>query len=309
MTTAGALQIELKTQARAPGGRVVLAGSGPLLLAVAAQMARLGNPPVAIIENGAPFGRVRLGLGLPLSYLREAAGYMATLLRARVPILTRSDVREIRAEGGALEVIVDGPAGSRRILADRVGLHDGLRPNDIGVTGCAALPVLTLGDCAEVLGARAALASGRAGGIALAQALRDGGAPAPIGSKTLSREREAQRRLAAIYAHDGMDRLAGLPGDTVLCRCEGRTLADLRDLGDAPRPRELRLLGRIGMGPCQGRFCGEWVARATAADPAAPPASPPGAARWPLAPVAIADLLSAAPDRDAAPDPSEGQPT
>ncbi|MDD8021984.1 MAG: FAD-dependent oxidoreductase [Paracoccaceae bacterium] len=307
VTTAGALQIELKTQGLAPQGRVLLAGNGPLLIAVAAQMTRLGNPPVAIVESAAPFAHPLHSLALPLSYLREAAGYMATLIRARVPILTRAEVVAIRAEGTALSVRVETPKGPRVFTVDRVGLHDGIRKNDGGVTACAAVPVLALGDCAEVLGARAALASGRAGGIALARALTNGTPRETVPSTTLVRERAAQQRLARIYAHDAMARLADLPGGTVICRCEGGTLDDLRALGPTPRVRELRLLGRFGMGPCQGRSCGEWVARASADDPGLPPPDTPlGRARWPLAPIAIADLIAATSDTGAAPLPSEG---
>ena len=309
VTTAGAVQIELKTLGRAPQGRLLLAGSGPLLLAVAAQMARLGNPPVAVIESGAPFAHPLLSLGLPLSYLGEAAAYLTTLLRARVMILTRAEVTAIRPDGAALSVEVDTPKGARRFTVDRVGLHDGIRRNDAGVTESGTLPVLPLGDCAEVLGARAALAAGRAGGRALARTLATGQPCGPVASATLTRERAAQSRLAQIYAHDGMARLSDLPGDTVLCRCEGRTLDDLRRLGAAPRVRELRLTGRFGMGACQGRFCGEWIARMTAADLDAPPAATPlGRARWPLAPIAIADLIAATPDADASPLSSKGTP-
>jgi D-hydroxyproline dehydrogenase subunit alpha len=309
VTTAGAVQIELKTLSVAPQGRLLLAGSGPLLLAVAAQMTRLGNPPVAVIESGAPFAHPRLSLGLPLGYLREAVGYLTTLLRARVPILTRAEVLAIRPEAAALSVEIATPKGPRRFTVDRVGLHDGIRKNDAGVTASCHIPVLPLGDCAEVLGARAALAAGRAGGRALARALAEGTPCGPVTSPTLSRERAAQTRLARIYAHDGMTRLNDLPGDTVLCRCEGRRLDDLRALGTAPRVRELRLMGRFGMGACQGRSCGEWVARMTAADRNIPPTENPlGQPRWPLAPLAIADLIAATPDPDAAPLTAKGTP-
>ncbi|MCE5974971.1 NAD(P)/FAD-dependent oxidoreductase [Sinirhodobacter sp. WL0062] len=302
VTTAGAAQIQLKTMGAAPQGRVVLAGSGPLLIALGAQMTRLKNPPVAIVEAGRPFAHPLTSLRLPLGYLREAAGYMATLLAARVPILTGTRLAAIRAEGETLvSTLTDGNT-SREIVADMVCLHDGIRRNDIGLTDCPALSVLRLGDCAEALGARAALEAGRAGGRAMAQALATGTTPTAPNSPLLDRERAAQARLARIYAHDDFAALHSLPSDTVICRCEGRTLDDLRALGPAPRTRELRLLGRFGMGPCQGRFCGEWVARAISDTPQAPvPAHPLGEPRWPAAPIAVADLHAAAPDTGAAP--------
>src|SRR5262249_55240434 len=49
--TAGAAQILLKSSRLVPEGRVVLAGQGPLLYLVAAQLARAGTEPVALFET------------------------------------------------------------------------------------------------------------------------------------------------------------------------------------------------------------------------------------------------------------------
>lgn len=289
VTTAGALQTQIKTAAEAPQGRVLLAGSGPLLLALGAELVRLGRPPEAIIEAARPFSHPVQSLGLPAPYMVEAARHLSRLVAARVPIITGAHLTRITERAGALVAAVETRRGTRNFAADRIGLHDGIRPNDTGLTDSAALPVLRLGDCREVLGAAAALADGRAGGEALAARLA--GRAAPATSRALAREAAAQARLARIYVHDGVDLLATLPGDTVICRCENRTLADLRALGPAPTTRQLRLDGRFGMGACQGRFCGEWVARI--ARPDAP--HPLGMPRWPARPISVADLL-AAPD-------------
>src|SRR5438105_10303452 len=53
--TVGAAQILLKTADLVPDGRAVLAGQGPLLYLVAAQLVRAGAPPAAILE-AAPLG-------------------------------------------------------------------------------------------------------------------------------------------------------------------------------------------------------------------------------------------------------------
>lgn len=298
VTTAGAAQIQLKTLGEAPKGRILLAGSGPLLIALAAQLTRLGNAPLAVIEAGRPFAYPLKTLRLPLSYLREGAGYMATLVAHRVPVLTGAEVERISADGAALNVQVVHRGNLRTFEVDQLCLHDGIRPNDIGLTDCAALPVLRLGDCAEALGARAALAAGRAGGKAMVKALASGTPSGPLDAPTIARERQAQALLYQIYANDERGRLAALPDDTVICRCENRTLKDLRALGPTPSARQLRLNGRFGMGPCQGRFCREWVAQALGV----PAAAPLGATRWPAAPIPISDLLHATTD----PCPSDG---
>jgi hypothetical protein len=283
--TAGSVQIRLKTLGEAPQGRVLLAGSGPLLLAVGAQLTRLGRPPVAILEAGRPFARPLTAVGLPRDYWIEAMAYLSRLMLARVPILTETRLMTIRAESGALMVEA---SGGQRFIVDHVALHDGIRPNDLGMPACDALPVVRLGDCREALGARAAMVDGKTGGAALAARLL--GHKAPPLDPELARQRRAQARLTQLYAHDFTAELNNLPGDTVICRCEARTLNDLRELGPAPTARQLRLDGRFAMGPCQGRFCGDWIARLTSAQAIKPGI---GAPRWPARPISVADLLAA----------------
>lgn len=294
--TAGSLQTRLKMLAQPPEGRVLLAGSGPLLLALGAELTRLGRPPIAIVEAGRPLARPLAALGLPLSYLTEGAGYLARLRLAGVPVLQATHLAAIRAEAGALLADLDTPTGRRSLSADRIALHDGIAPNDIGLPDCPALPMVRAGDCREALGARAALADGQAQGAALAAQLLGQQMPAP--APEVIRQRAAQALVAQLHAHDGAARLAALPGDTILCRCEGRSLNDLRALGPGPTDRQLRLDGRFSMGACQGRFCAEWVARLAAPDTEKPRL---GAARWPARPISIADLL-------AAPDETQGDP-
>jgi bacterioferritin-associated ferredoxin len=61
---------------------------------------------------------------------------------------------------------------------------------------------------------------------------------------------------------------AGLPDDTLLCRCEAITAGELRrtatELG-APEMNRAKAFSRIGMGRCQGRFCGLAAAEILAA--------------------------------------------
>lgn len=285
--TAGSIQIHLKTTGEAPAPRILLAGSGPLLFAIGAQLARAGAPPVAIVEAGQPFARGLAALRLPLDYLTEAAGYMAILFRYRVPILTCAEVARIEPSTDGLSVVVAGRSGLRNFSADLIGLHDGIRRNDYGAAN-AAIPVISAGDCREALGARAAALDGAyAGRVVVARLSR---LPEPSEPRGLARERRAQAVLARLYRHDDAAGLARLPDDTVICRCENRTLADLRALGAAPTVREVRLNGRFSMGACQGRFCGEWVAHLL--DPASE-TTRIGTARWPVRPIAVADILDA----------------
>ncbi|MFC7705431.1 FAD-dependent oxidoreductase [Plastorhodobacter daqingensis] len=279
--TAGALQTRLKTLGVAPQGRILLAGNGPLLLAVGAELAALGNPPIVIALGGRPFSL--RGMRLPLPYQIEAARHLARLLAARVPVLTGAHLCAISRHDDMLTARIRTRRGLREFHADLLGLHDGIRPNDIGFAGNSPIPVEHAGDCREALGARAALADGRRAGLALSAQLL--GKPAPAPCPDVARERAAQQRLAALFAPVDVPPLADLPADTILCRCEGRTLGDLRALGPTPTVRQLRLTGRFAMGACQGRFCAEWVTRLAGRNDL-------GLARMPLRPVPIADLLT-----------------
>jgi len=294
VTTVGAIQTQLKTGGEAPAGRILLAGSGPLLCAAAAELAAAGNPPVAVVEAGRPFRHAADALALPAGYLAEASAFLARLVVARVPMRCGMRLCGIERRGDALVARAEGGGRHLDFAVDRIGLHDGIRPNGYGAAG-TAVPVMLAGDAREALGARAALADGRRVGAALAARLA--GRPLPPGtSPVLERERAAQQRLRRIYAHDLGARLAAIGDDTVICRCENRTAGDLRALGDDPTDRELRLRGRFAMGRCQGRFCGEWVRRLRG-DAAAD--APLGAVRLPALPLPLADLIDAgAPDED-----------
>ena len=70
--------------------------------------------------------------------------------------------------------------------------------------------------------------------------------------------------------------LRSLPGDTVLCRCEGVTVAEARHAADALGAGEVnraKALSRIGMGRCQGRYCGLSAATILAETGGADPAT------------------------------------
>jgi NADPH-dependent 2,4-dienoyl-CoA reductase/sulfur reductase-like enzyme len=307
VSTAGGLQVMMKETGRAPEGNILLAGSGPLLIAVAAQMARLGNPPVAIVEAGDPLQQVGPSFAmLPhLSLLREAVGYLAHIYARRIPWIRAARLVAIQRNETALLATIRSKDGkSQTITADRVGLHDGIRPNDFGlppdVTDSPSGPfVLRAGDCREALGAFAADADGKRAGQSAVAVLSGKWTTANI-SKTINRARKAQDTLSALFApSDQSSVFSQLPDETVLCRCEGKTIGDLRQLCDREdllSGREVKHNGRFAMGACQGRFCAANTAALMAElNPGdrAPTAQDLTGRRWPLRPVSIAALTGA----------------
>ena len=313
VTTAGGLQVMMKETGRLPEGRVLLAGSGPLLVALAGQMISAGKAPVAIVEASDPFLHPLAGLGL-LAHpkpLLEAAGHMARIFATRVPWRRATTLEAIEASGDELvATLVDRRGARERITVDHVALHDGIRSNDHGFPEASpvadALPfVAWAGDCREVLGVAAAEIDGRRVGAEIAARL--GGSPiaAEAALRNLAAARRAQDILARVFAPARPQTpIERLPPDTVLCRCEGRTVGDLVDLldgADAPGGREIKLSGRFSMGACQGRFCAHWVAEAAAGlRPDAPPPTPHDLTgrRWPSRPVSIAALVASSPSPD-----------
>lgn len=298
--TAGGVQVMLK-EGRLPGGRILLAGSGPLLLALALQLAEAGQPPVAVIESGNPLARPLAGGRLIRpGVLRDIATLLRPILGGHFPWLRRSELLAIEPnEGGGKVALVRTPRGERRIEAEVIALHDGLRPNNFGIpsTQIPGPVVLHAGDMREVLGAHAAEADGARAGQEAVALLRDQ-APAPAPSR-LARERATQAALTRLFAPIAPQRLADLPDETVICRCEARTIGQLRRMlaaTDPPSAREIRLNGRFCMGGCQGRFCADNVLnvlsefRPTGEEV---PASLVGQ-RWPLRPVSLATLAQGA---------------
>lgn len=303
VVTAGGLQVMMKETGRAPSGRILVAGNGPLTLALAAQLARRGNTPVAVVESGDPLRAASKGIGLAAHPGRalEAAGYMARLLLSGVPWRRGAAVTAIARRGEALVATVSHAGGRiEHVEADRIALHDGIRPNafglaEAGLAGEGPL-VVHAGDCREALGGGAAEADGRLAARQVIAALNGGSAAAAAAERALARERRLQALLARLFAPVDPEALARPPDETVLCRCEGGTAGDLRALlagPDAPSPRELRLNGRFAMGACQGRFCADSISELTAA--LAPGREPfpiheLTGRRWPARPVSIASV-------------------
>ena len=80
----------------------------------------------------------------------------------------------------------------------------------------------------------------------------------------------------------------------MICRCEGLRRGDLDALQGAQSAREIRLVGRFGMGVCQGRFCAGHVARLAAQMEVTFDSSDLAGdvPRWPLRPVSLSALAS-----------------
>jgi NADPH-dependent 2,4-dienoyl-CoA reductase/sulfur reductase-like enzyme len=286
----GGAQIALKAQACAIGRRVAFLGSGPLLYLVAAQYVKAGAEVAAVLDTAPPGARWK---ALPLMAARPAllakgAALLGRLSRAGVPVRRGVVPRRIVADAEGLRVAgvaIAGADGAEEVIAcDAVGMGWHLRAESqlADLAGCgfdydrdsrqwlpradedgrSAVPgVYLAGDGARILGADGAEIAGRLAALAV---LEDLGLPAPAGvdAAALRRRRGAMdrfRRGLAIAFPWPAELVAGLPDETLVCRCEAITAGTLRrsatDL-DAPEVNRAKAFSRVGMGRCQGRFCG-----------------------------------------------------
>ncbi|MFE9532784.1 NAD(P)/FAD-dependent oxidoreductase [Streptomyces sp. NPDC006691] len=183
---AGGAQAMLKGGLVLPGKRVVVAGSGPLLLAVASSLAAAGVEVPAVIEASGYVGYARHPRALAANphKLAEGLTHGAALLRHRVPLRTRSAVTEAYGSERVEAVTVSRldarwrpvPGSGRLIACDALAIGHGLVPGiELATTlGCATRSTsdntlaLRLSSMQET-SVRGVWAAGEVGGVAGAQ--------------------------------------------------------------------------------------------------------------------------------------------
>lgn len=284
VTTAGALQILLKASGIVQED-AVLAGSGPLLWLLAAQMVDAGVPPRAIVET-VPNGCLLQALPhLPKalrqpSYLFKGLSMVRKVRRAGVPIY--KDATRLAVEGATFATALSFAAGgkSQRIETRTIALHQGVAPNQqitrllrcdhawdssqhcfrpvTDASGATSVDgVYVAGDGAGIGGARAAAIRGQIVAIGLAvRAGRGNGERLARLHSALAKDASVRPFLETLYAP--APQILSPADDTLVCRCEEITAGSIREavrLG-APGPNQIKSFLRAGMGPCQGRVCG-----------------------------------------------------
>ena len=267
VTGVGGLQALLKSGLRLPARRVVLAGTGPLLLPVAATLATAGAEVVLVAEQVSALTLARFAASMALAPQRLLTGlrYRAAFLSS--PFRSSSWVTRADGEGRLRAVTLRVGGQPRTIECDWLGAAMGLVPHtELGqLLGCAlagdaiavdemqqttVAGVWAAGECSGVKGDDAAVAEGAIAGSAAAGDRQGAAAPA------LVRARKAGlrfgRRLATTFA-PRPEVLALADTQTIVCRCED---VELGAIDPAWTQRQAKLWTRIGMGACQGAVCG-----------------------------------------------------
>ncbi|TXS07306.1 FAD-dependent oxidoreductase [Streptomyces sp. col6] len=328
---AAGAQAMLKSGLVLPGRRVVVAGSGPLLQAVALSLARAGARVPALVEAAgyAAYARAPQVLAANPDRLAEGVRHRAGLARYGVRMLAHRAVTAVhgteRVEGVTVSRLDRAwrpvPGTGRRIDCDALAVGHGLVPQlDLALgLGCATrtdadgsavlerdedlrttVPgVWAAGETGGIGGVRIALAEGESAALSVIAEARGGWPPARAAG--LRRRRRRMRGFAALMGtvhRPGPGWTEWLAPDTEVCRCEEVTAGTIRTAVDelgAGDSRTAKLLTRAGMGWCQGRTCG-FAVRALAGPPG--PDATPG--RRPLVcPVPLSTLARTARSEDA----------
>jgi NADPH-dependent 2,4-dienoyl-CoA reductase/sulfur reductase-like enzyme len=247
------------------GQRVVIAGTGPLLLAAADGLTAHGAEVVTIVEQ-APWNRVTLfGVGL--------CGHPDKLWQA---LQLKLRLRGVSYRFGVWPTLVEGN-GKVQSVSLTNGRRTWTESCDILACGFGLVPnielALSLGcetengfvhvDAWQATTVRNVYCAGEPTGIGGADcALIEGQIAGYVAAEQLSRAQSlfGQRALLHRFRARLAQGFALRPelkslaqDDTIICRCEDVTLGRLRHFGNW---RDAKLHSRCGMGPCQGRVCG-----------------------------------------------------
>lgn len=263
---AGGLQALVKGGFSVEGKRIVIAGTGPLLLAVADYLKSKGARVLVVAEqtSAAKLRRFARSLWRMPDKMIQAAALRARLIG--IPYHTDSWLTECgKTDSGALNLKVIRRGAIRSLECDYLACGFHLVPNTelASLVNCevnngfvavdemqqTSQPnIYCAGEPTGIGGIEASLVEGKIAGYAA------------VGNDDEARQhfherdktRQFAERLSTAFELRG--ELRSLANDeTFVCRCEDVSLGKLRQFTNW---REAKLQTRCGMGACQGRVCG-----------------------------------------------------
>jgi NADPH-dependent 2,4-dienoyl-CoA reductase/sulfur reductase-like enzyme len=281
----GGAQALLKGGLDVRGRRVVVAGSGPLLLPVAGALARAGAHVTRVLEQ-TPWSRLAQ---FATSLVRQPAKLLlAARYSAAIPFdAYRAGTWVERADGMDRVESVTITNGRRRwsepcdLLCSSYGLvpmtelaqllRCTIADGKVAVDGrqrTSVAHVYCAGETTGIAGDSASLAEGEIAGLCAATTDE---APLPrevVRARDLGRTFQGQLRRAFLPRREV---LSLADAETIICRCEDVRFGRLERSWTG---RQAKLYTRIGMGACQGAVCGPIVQQLFG--------WPPGSVRPPL---------------------------
>lgn len=262
---AGGLQALVKCGLPIGGKKVIVAGSGPLLLAVAAHLREHGAD-VRLIAEQAPWHRVaRFGMSLAFEKTKLAQAFAIRRQLSGVPYKT--SCWPLRANGEEKLESVTLRTGDRtwQEPCDYLACGFHLVPNTelpallrcdlragfvrVDQSQRTSIPnIFAAGELTSIGGVDLSILEGQIAGYgASGQSAR----VAQLAPQKRRLDRFAALLRETFSLRDELRSLAD--AETVVCRCEDVTLSRIRHHLSW---RASKLHTRCGMGPCQGRICG-----------------------------------------------------
>ncbi|GGC77699.1 NAD(P)/FAD-dependent oxidoreductase [Undibacterium terreum] len=267
VTGAGGLQALSKGGFPVAGKRVVVAGSGPLLLASAASLLEQGAIVSHVLEQASPRSLSRFALSLLATpgKLRQAAQLGLGLKLRATRYTGNSFIRAAHGDTQLQQVTASIHGKEHRIACDYLACGYGLLPNTelASAVGCRITDgkmqvdewqrsslenVYCAGEGTGIGGVDLSLAEGAVAGYAA------------IGEQERAREFFGRRGKWQAFARQleesfalRQEVLQLSDAETLVCRCED---VSYRQLLEHAGWRDAKLHTRCGMGACQGRICG-----------------------------------------------------
>lgn len=337
--TAGAAQTLVSREAILPGRRFLLAGTGPLLLAIALEIAEAGGEVVAVVEGSrfADPARHVPKFIRETGRIRQFVEYRMKLRRRGIPVLAGKAVVAARGDGHVREAIVSPidrnwsplPGSETRYEIDTLCLHYGFEASTelARLAGCEVAyarerggwyvahdngmrstrpGIYVAGQGTGIGGADLAEATGRIAGLSAARDLglltdEQYEALAAEARGEVERGRRFAEMLNLVYApRPGIADL--VTRDTIVCRCEEVQAAEVNHAIEqgGTTLNDVKRYTRCGMGFCQGRICGQVLVPLIASRAGVSPADAGlFTARPPVKPVPLG-ALARMPDPEAA---------
>lgn len=265
---AGGLQAVVKSGMDIGGKKVIVAGSGPLLLAVGAHLRAHGADVRAIAEQ-APWSRlIRFGMALASRGRKISQAFQLKKRLSRIAFRAGCWVVAAEGDGKVESVTLRTVHKTWREPCDYLACGFHLVPNTelASLLGCelrggfvrtdefqqsSVSGIYCAGEPTGIGGLELSIAEGQIAGFAAAGQRER--------AQEYFGERKSQRRFSmaverAFMLRDELRPLAS--AETIVCRCEDVKFGRLREQSSW---RAAKLQTRCGMGPCQGRICGPAV--------------------------------------------------
>ncbi len=262
---AGGLQAMVKSGLPIKGKRVVIAGTGPLLLAVGAYLLKHGAVVAMICEQASWIKLAGFALRLLPYRDKISQGLQLRKELSGIPFAANSWVVAARGEGSLASVDISYSGKLKTVPCDYLACGFHLVPSTElpQLLGCVLSNGYVQVDEFQRTTVENIFCAGEPTGIGgIEQALIEGQIAgwASIGrtedARKLFSERQNAHRFAKLLdqtfeLRPQLKRLANDP--TLVCRCEDVPYSRLRDHASW---RSAKLHTRCGMGACQGRICG-----------------------------------------------------